>query len=111
MTKILNIEDLSTGSAAREIHIGGASHPIQEMNVGDFIETTKDVERMMKEGAGLAEQMEATIRMITRCVPSLTKDALASYKLSTLAKIAAFVRGEDVEGTQAAPAAEGAQGK
>lgn len=109
MTKILNIDQLTPRNPAREIHIGGEQHVIQEMTVGDFIETTKDVQRMMTEGAGLADQMEATIRMITRCVPTLTAEKLASYKLSTLAKIADFVRGQDeVDG--AAKVATGSEG-
>jgi hypothetical protein len=115
MTKILNLDALSATSQ-RELVLGGKTYPVPRMSVDNFIETTKVAEKLVADKAGMAAQIEATIEMITRAVPALTRDVLKVYDLATLGKIADYVRGEDVEGQeeavqqQAAKAGEGDAG-
>jgi hypothetical protein len=99
MTKILNLDALSAKPSERELQIGGQSYPIPKMTVDNFIETTRAAARLEKSD-DLAEQVEATIEMIQRAVPGVPRDALGGYSLEILGKIAAFVRGDDVDGAE-----------
>ena len=119
MAKILNLDDLSSKPSERELVIKGVSYPIPKMTVDNFIETTLAAERLEKSES-LAEQIEATVQMIMRAVPGVPREALGGYSLEILGKIAAFVRGDDVDGAEeklaeakaaAAAAAEGEAGK
>lgn len=105
MTKILNLDKLSATST-RELVIGGKTYTVPDMTVENFIETTRAAADLAKnEEATMADQIEATIDMIVRGIPSITRDALKGYSLTQLGQIANFVRGEAVEGTEEVAAA------
>lgn len=94
--KILNLDKLSQAST-RELTINGVKHPIVAMSVENFIETTRSLETLMKTGGSMADQIEAAVDMICRCVPSVDRGALVKYEPSVLNTIATFVRGDDVD--------------
>ena len=93
MAKVLNLDALSAASMGRELVIKGKSYDIPKMTVDNFIETTRAAERLEKSDS-LADQIEATVQMIMRAVPGVPREALGSYSLENLGKIAAFVRGD-----------------
>lgn len=109
MAKVLNLDALSAAPSERELVIGGKTYPIPKMTVDNFIETTRAAERLEKSDS-LAEQIEATVQMIMRAVPGVPREALGGYSLEILGKIAAFVRGDDLEeATEALAAAQEAE--
>lgn len=93
MAKILNLSKLDT-KEVRELVIDGEAHPIAEMTVSNFIETSRVAERIAD--APLCVQVEATVDMVVRSVPTVSREALMKQSLSNLNMIAAFVRGDDV---------------
>jgi len=103
--KILNLDKLNK-APERQLTIDGVAYPIHPMTVDGFIETTRSVEKIMSEGGSIADQLESTINMILRQVPTLPREKLTKYDPETLEVIVKFVRGEDVE--QAEQAAEDA---
>lgn len=110
MAKILNLDKLVPTTETRELSIGGVAHPIAEMTVKNFIETTKAAQALEAE-TDVVVQLEATIALILRFVPTLDRAALEGYSLERLAHIVAFVRGEDVDAAQAAAVSQEAAGK
>ena len=110
--KVLNLDKLSAANK-RELIIGGMSYPILEMTVTNFIETTKKAQEISE--APMEVQIEATIELVLRSVPSITAEQLRGIPLEQLKAIVAFVRGEDdipgVESDEAAPTAEGEEKK
>ncbi|MFW6855389.1 hypothetical protein ACODYM_29280 [Burkholderia gladioli] len=106
MTKILDLDKLVP--AARFIKHNGVEHKIDEMTVDNFLETTAAAERLKGEQS-MAVQVAATIAMIQRSVPSWPAEELRKLPLENLQKVTAFIRGDDVEGAEAAP--EGEAGK
>lgn len=108
--KVLNLDKLST-KETRQLLIKGVSYPVEDMTVENFIITTKAAESL-PEDASLAVQIEATIEMICRSVPSITKTALGGLSLTSLQSIVAFVRGDnDLEGVDTSEEGESALGK
>ncbi|UUZ75528.1 hypothetical protein LP414_27820 [Polaromonas sp. P1(28)-13] len=101
MAKILNLDKLVPQAEIRELSVGGVSHPILEMTVKNFIETTKAAQALEAE-TDVVKQLEATIALILRFVPSIGREALDAFSLERLAQIVAFVRGEDLDAAQAA---------
>ncbi|MDY7537616.1 hypothetical protein QN372_00490 [Undibacterium sp. RTI2.1] len=96
MTKILNLDKLDTTSN-RVLSIGGVDHKIHEMTVENFIVTTRTVEALSKGTVSVADQVEATLDMILRSVPTLDRASLFGRGLAQLNVIAEFVRGENVD--------------
>lgn len=107
-TKVLNLDKLSKATT-RQLTINGVNYPIEAMTVENFIETSRTVERLVKGDPSLADQVEATVDMICRAVPSVPREALVKYELELLNTIATFVRGEDVEEQEVEE--EGGEGK
>lgn len=106
MTTFLDLDKLEPTSN-RSLTIKGVSYPVEPMSVENFVVTTRTIQRLTaNEATTLADQMEATVDMICRSVPSVPRDVLLKYSLETLNNIASFVRGEDVEGQQSAVADE-----
>lgn len=108
MAKILNVDSL-VPAPQRALSIGGTEHPIAELTVENYIESTRDAQQL----EGSTDQMlhlEVTIKMILRFVPTLTREQLVRLPLDTLKDIVAFVRGDDEDETPE-PAAEVAQGE
>lgn len=106
--KVLNLDKLAT-KQKRQIELAGVAYPIEEMTVSNFIETTKVAQKIA--GAPIAEQVEATIEMVMRSIPSISKETLSGLPLETLEAIVAFVRGEAVEGEEVVTAEEAAEKK
>lgn len=101
MAKILNIDSFAKDE--RSVKLGGVEYPIVEMTVENFIETSKQAAAL--EDASLVDQIEATIVMIMRSIPTVPESVLRGIKLEHLKTIVAFIRGdhlvEGVEDTEA----------
>ncbi|WKZ86344.1 hypothetical protein N5B55_05160 [Ralstonia pickettii] len=93
MAKILNLDKLS-GNDERELNIGGKAYPVKPMSVEDFIETTLTAERLEGEKS-IAKQIQATVKLIKRSVPTIDEQTLLQLSLEQLRAVTAFVRGED----------------
>ena len=106
--KVLNLDKL-TKSEGRELVIFGTAYPVTSMTVANFIETTKAAEALAGE-TSLVKQVEATIDMIARSVPSIDKAELAKLELNQLQAIVKFIRGDEVEGVESREAAAGEGG-
>lgn len=94
MAKILNLDKLAP-KEVRELHIAGKVYEVKEMSVEDFIESSRMAEKLEGE-TSFAVQMEASVTLIKRAVPSIDESLLKSLSLEQLAAVAKFVRGEDV---------------
>jgi hypothetical protein len=98
--KVLNLDMLDTGIEKRNLRLNGNDYAVEEMTVANFIETTRVAEKIADEPS-LVLQIEATVEMILRSVPTLTKEALIGLSLVQLQTIVAFIRGdEDVDGVE-----------
>lgn len=95
--KVLNLDKLAVAQR-RQLVIDGTKYAIEEMTVSNFIETTKAAERLV--GASILEQVEATVDLVLRSVPTVSREVLSAMKLETLQAVVAFVRGDDVEGVE-----------
>lgn len=100
--KFLNLDELAKTN--RTITLAGNEHAVVEMTVENFIETTKAAEALSKGDPTFAEQMEASIEMIVRSVPTLDTATLRKLSLEQLTKVLQFLRG-DLD-AKAAPAQE-----
>ena len=110
--KILNLDKLAK-KEGRELVIFGKTYAVDGMTVANFIETTRAAEALAGE-TSLVKQVEATIEMISRSVPSIEKAELQKLELPQLQAIVAFIRGDDVEGVESSEkdaAGEGGEGK
>jgi hypothetical protein len=96
--KILNIDKLAA-KEGRELVLFGVPYAVESMSVGNFIETTKAAEALADEPS-LVKQIEATIDMVLRSVPSVERSVLAKLNLEQLQSVVAFVRGDEVEGAE-----------
>lgn len=96
--KVLNLDKL-TKKEGRELVIFGTTYAVDGMTVANFIETTRAAEALAGE-TSLVKQVEATIEMIARSVPSINKAELQKLELAQLQAIVAFVRGDEVEGVE-----------
>ena len=103
--KYLNLDDLAT-APNRFLKLQGVEHAIIEQTVEGFIEATKLVKDLQaKSEDDIASQVELTVALIVLAVPTIDASALRLMPLTSLGKIAAFVRGIDEEAE--AIAAEG----
>lgn len=110
--KVLNLDRLAK-KEGRELVIFGKTYSVDGMTVANFIETTRAAEALAGESS-LVKQVEATIAMISRSVPSIEKSELEKLELAQLQAIVAFIRGDDVEGVESgekAAADEGSEAK
>lgn len=115
MAKILNLDELSLAEG-RQIKLLGETHDVKEMDVDDFVETSKAAAKLEDKEVKLSieQQMDITVDLIHRLVPTLDKSKLRKIDLHKLAAISLFVRGIDVVGTKDdkdAPAPEAASGE
>jgi hypothetical protein len=109
MAKILNLDALSQGDA-REVVIGGVSYEVPDMTVDNFVETTRIAQKLAAdESATVADQIDAAVEMVARCIPTIDVAVLRKLSLQKLNAITAFIRGEDVEKVEAAAHAAAAQ--
>lgn len=103
--KVLNLDKLAK-KEGRELVIFGKTYPVDGMTVANFIETTRAAEALAGE-TSLVKQVEATIDMISRSVPSIEKSELEKLELAQLQAIVKFIRGDDVESVEKSEAAAG----
>lgn len=111
MAKVLNLDALGK-KEVREIVIGGKTHAVKQMSVGDFVNVTKLANKMESE-KDPAKQLEASVGLLTLALPTVKKEDLMGLSMAQLTALGAFVRGEDpasiVESDT--PAEESAEGK
>lgn len=89
--KTLNLDSLA--KVERSITIGGKDYPVEDMTVENFIATTKDAESLGKDAAFI-DQLEASVRMIRRSIPSIEESLLRTLTLEKLLTVVRFVRGD-----------------
>lgn len=105
--KYLNLDELAT-APNRALQLGGVEHVIIEQTVDGFIEATKLVNDLQaKDESDIAGQVKLTVALIALAVPSIDVEALNKMPLTSLGKIAAFVRGVDEEAEAIAAESEG----
>jgi hypothetical protein len=101
--KFLNLDELAVTN--RTVTIGGKDYPVQEMSVGNFIETSKETESLKAKGdVSVSENMESTITMIKRFIPTLDDSVARAMNMKQLGTLMRFIRGELDEDKEAAPA-------
>lgn len=111
--KTLNLDVLA--KVTRTLTLGAVVYQVEEMTVENFIETTKQADLLAaKENASFADQIEATVSMIQRSVPSCPIERLRGLTIEQLVTISKYLRGE-LDGEEAdaspAPAEEGDEKK
>jgi hypothetical protein len=114
-TKILDLDKFGE-EADRTITIKGIEYPVQEMSFENFVETTKQAQKLQDDPAATtADHMEASISMIQRTVPTIPAEVLRGLSLVKLGVIVKFLHGEldaELEKTAATAAeAGGAEAK
>ncbi len=106
--KVLNLDALVEKKEKRSVRIGGKDYAVEDMTVENYIQTTLAAEKL-DESSSDVDQMNATIDLIVRCVPTIDRGLLAKLQLDQLRALVTFVRGGDVdEGEQEAAQAEAA---
>lgn len=96
MAKILNVDELAQ-EEARELVIKGVTYTVKSMDVDDFIEISTISAKLSESDMSVAEQMNASIKLIKRGIPEINESILRALKLPQLAAVAQFVRGVDPE--------------
>lgn len=105
-TKYLDLDALAQ-EPDRFLRFQGIDHPIIEQTVDAFVEANKLVEELKgKNEDDYSSQVNLTVKLIRLSVPSIEESALTSRPLTSLGKIAAFVRGQDELEVQGEPVAE-----
>ena len=108
MAKILNIDAISAPN--RILSLAGKDYPIDDLTVENFIATTKEAERL-KDEKNQGVQMEATIDMIMRSIPTIERGTLTALSLDKLLIIVRFVQGEMDEAPSVKSTPEGDEKK
>lgn len=92
--KTLNLDALS--AVQRTLTLGGAVYPVEEMNVENFIAATKATEELNRDGKEptMIEQLEASVAMIHRAIPSIEMGKLRKLSMEQLVAVSKFIRGE-----------------
>lgn len=88
--KALNLDDLV--AERRTVTLFGKEHDVIDMTVEKYLETVKAAENM-DENTSMDVAMDASIDVVLRCIPTLTKDALKQLSLKQLGAIIKFARG------------------
>ena len=99
--KVLNVDTLIKPS--RTLVLGGEEHVVNEMSVENFLETTAALDEIEQAGFSLSKQVEKTVDMILRSVPSAPRELLIKVPMTSLQDIVAFVRGDEVVPAADAP--------
>lgn len=108
-TKVLDLDKFG-GDAERTITILGKTYPVEEMTVENFIQTTKDAERLEADKeATYADQLVSTIAMIQRSVPSISAEELQKLSLTKMGVIVKFLNGDMDEELEKAAEAQAAE--
>jgi hypothetical protein len=88
--KALNLDVLA--KEHRTVTVGGEVYPIIEMTVENFIETSKQ-EQKINEKSSDVERVEGYIGMISRSIPSMEMKTLRSLPMEHLAVLMQFING------------------
>jgi len=96
--KILNIDKLAK-KEGREVVLFGKAHVVNGMTVENFIETTTVAEQLENEPS-LVKQVQATVDMVLRSVPTVERKDLEMLELEQLQAIVSFIRGDAVDGVE-----------
>ena len=91
--KMLNLDKIAD-SAGREICIGGKTHSVPDMTVENYIVTTQKADEISAD-VSPAVQLQATIDMLLRSIPSLSHADLKGLSLFKLQTLVAYVRGDE----------------
>lgn len=91
--KTLNLDSLA--KTERTLTLGGETYPVIEMTVENFIQTTRQAQKLEEEGkTTFADQIEATVEMISRSVPKCPVEKLRALSIDQLITVSKFLRGE-----------------
>lgn len=91
--KTLNLDSIA--AVTRTLTLGGQTYDVKEMTVENFIETTKEAQKLEEKGSvTFADQIEATIGMIVRSVPGCPVEKLRGLSIEQLITVSKFLRGE-----------------
>lgn len=91
--EILNLDDLA--KQERKLVLAGKDHFIVEMSVEDFIEATKEAKALEGQTErDVASNMGASIKHITRVIPTLTDAELRKLSVRQLLAIVQFINGK-----------------
>lgn len=100
--KLLNLEALTKSVVNRVVKVGNAEHQIKTLNVQQFLEIldeTKEVQKLADAGEfTMPEEVRITTKIVGFALPTLSKVEIDSLDLNQLQAIAAFAKGEDVDG-------------
>lgn len=89
--KVLNLDELA--APKRTVTLKGVDYPVAEMSVQTFIAIYKDA-KDLGEDPDPAKNMDATIKLLTRYLPTMQEETLRTLPIEAIAKLTQFVRGE-----------------
>jgi hypothetical protein len=92
VAKILNLDKLV--EEKRYLKLFGKEYLIEEMTVDNFLVTNDEADKLKDENS-IPKQVDATVKMLNRSIPSCPEDVLRKLPLSQLQVVVAFVRGDD----------------
>jgi len=96
--QILNIDDFA--KINRQITLGGITHPVQELDVQQFIDNLKAANDLEIASSALegndrvADSFEQGVRSIHQSIPTLSEDQIRKLKLPAMTAVMQFIRGE-----------------
>ena len=113
---ILNLDDFA--KATRSVTFAGVTYAVHEMSVSDFIDTTKETEKL-KDSTSFVDQIELTVSIAKRSIPDMPEATIRGLRLEQLIVLSKFLRNELTEAgdagkesaQEAAVAQEGEAGK
>lgn len=98
--KMLNLEKLA--QVTKKLHLNGVDHDVLDVTVGTFIKTVTEAAAMAEEEYSPLREMELTVDMILKSVPTFDRAAIEKMTIDQLRAIAEFIRngdgGEEVDG-------------
>lgn len=95
MTKVINLDDLSTEPPVR-ITIGGKTHDMKVLTMQDLIDNLKTVEELGMN-PGVAQELEAGVKIIGRAFPTLKESQIRNLPVDTLQQLIEIARGGTAE--------------
>lgn len=102
--KLLNLAALTKSTVKRVVQVGDKEHEIITINVKQFLEIleeSKDIVVRAENGdMTMADEVRLTMKVVSFALPTITAEELETLNLDQLQAIAAFAKGEDVEGVE-----------
>lgn len=113
--KVLNLDDFA--EVSRSVTLFGATYAVHEMSVSDFIDTTRETEKL-KDSTSFIDQIELTVSIAKRSIPDMPEATIRGLRLEQLVVLSKFLRNElddaadaGKENVEAVAAKEGEAGK